>query len=113
MGRNHQKIQRGYCRSREKEWTQAIVDEEYYDEQSETLAIGGGDPGIPALMAAALDREPAPVAEPRTLHIVEEAVAPPTSSPYEAIAAVATRTNAAGTARKLWRRLTRLMGSRH
>lgn len=116
MGRNYQKIQRGYSRSREKEWTQAIVDEDYYEEQSDTISIGGGDPGVPALMAAAIEREPPQLAavdqpfehsaEPETAFPDPDA---PTESPYEAMAAIASKSNAVSTPRKLWRRLTRLM----
>jgi len=118
MGRNYQKIQRGYSRSREKEWTQAIVDEDFYEEEIETLSVGGGDLGVSTLMAAAIEREPPALAAveaepPSEQHDDAEAAPsepnPPPVSPYEAMATVAAENNAARSPRKLWRRLTRLM----
>ena len=115
MGRNYQNVQRGYRRSREKEWTQALVDEDYYEELV-NASIGGGDPGVSVLMAGALERQPAPpsIAEhPEPQPIKREprpTEPPPTRSPYEALAGMATVNSANGTVRRLWNRLVRMMG---
>lgn len=113
--KNFRQVNRGYQRSRQKEWAQAIMDEEFYDQQIESSCVAGGDPGVSALMAAAIEEEPLetyPGDELTEYEPAPERARPMddgtklSEPPFVAMHAIADADRIPGRVRRLWQKFT-------